>query len=199
MTAQATVAADLRWQLTPEIRALAHFAAARKINAHGLKQWTEWAVDHGAEYIIVDHVDRIHHGDGQNAFHEVSETIRLAKELAAEHHITVILSSQVGRPGDALEQFTPPNLHSLRGAGTKEEEADSVLGVYRPLRPNVTDSEMKAVRQGLADRDTITEQNAMGVMVLKHRLDGPMAGKSVTLRVQHQRVYDLPGRIGSTP
>jgi hypothetical protein len=104
----------------------------------------------------------------------------------------MILASQIGRPHDALEQFMPPNLHELRGAGTKEEEADTVLGIYRPLRPSVTEKDLKAVRSNLAKADTIVAPNAMGVMILKHRLDGNASGKSCVLNVHHQRVSDMP-------
>ena len=190
----AAVETDLRWQQSHDIKTRAHFASTRKINAQGLKRWTEWAVDHCCEFVIVDHVDRIQHGNGTNSFHEVSETVRLAKELAVEHRIVMLMASQVGRPGDPLEQFTPPSLHSMRGAGTKEEEADTVLGIYRPLRMNVADGDLKAVKQGLKPRDDVIEPNVMGVMLLKHRLDGPVAGQMVKLAVKHQRVSDLPER-----
>jgi len=192
--AKAKVDAEIDWQRTPEVRVRAHFASTRKINARGLKTWTQWGVDHGCEFVIVDHVDRVSHGDGRNAFHEMSETVRLAKELAAEHRIVMILASQVGRPAETLEQFMPPSLHALRGGGTKEEEADTVLGIYRPLKATVSEKELKAVRQGLRDRDTVIEPNVMGVMLLKHRLDGPVAGKIVKLGVRHQRVLELDER-----
>lgn len=191
LSAMDRVQADLKWQMSPEIKVRAHFSATRKINAAGLREWTEWAVDHGCDFVVIDHVDRIQHGSGQNSFHEMSETIRLAKELAVEHRIVMLMASQVGRPGDALEQFMPPALHNLRGGGTKEEEADTVLGIYRPLRSNTTDKELKAVRQGLADRETVIEPNVMGVQLLKHRLDGPVAGKVVKLAVRHQRVSHM--------
>lgn len=186
------VQVELKWQRTQEIRELAHFAGTRKINAHGLRKWTEWGVDLGCGVVIVDHVDRIEHGPGKNSFHEVSETIRMAKELAIKHRIVMLLASQVSRPGDQMEQFIPPSLHNLRGAGTKEEEADTVLGVYRPLRANITEPELKRARQGLAEKSLVYQPGVMAVTVLKHRLDGPVAGKIVKLAVKHQRVTDLP-------
>jgi replicative DNA helicase len=188
------VQADLRWQASAEMRLRAHFAATRRINKRGLLQWTEWADDHGCDFVIVDHVDRMQHGDGKNAFHELSETIQLAKELAVEKRIVMLMATQVGRPADALEQFMPPALHNLRGAGTKEEEADTVLGIYRPLKASVTDKDLTAVRQGRKDRDSIVEPNTMGVQLLKHRLDGPVAGKMVRLAVDHGRVTHQPER-----
>lgn len=192
--AQKLVDAQLIWQRSDPIRRLAHFSAARRINARGLRAWTEWAVELGCRFVVIDHIDRVQHGDGKNSFHEISETVRLAKELAVEHGIVMLVASQVGRPSDALEQFMPPSLHNMRGAGTKEEEADTVLGVYRPLKLDATQQQMTAVRQGLAERETVIEPNTMGVMVLKHRLDGVIAGKSIILGVQHQRVTELAER-----
>lgn len=188
------VQAELAWMKSPAIRVRAHFAATRRIDKAGLIAWTKWAVDHGCGFVVIDHVDRMRHGTGQNAFHELSETIQTAKELAVEHRIVMLMATQVGRPADALEQFMPPALHNLRGAGTKEEEADTVLGIYRPLRTSVTDKDLKAVRQGLRDRDTVIEPDTMGVQLLKHRLDGPVAGKMVKLAVEHGRVTHLPER-----
>lgn len=183
---------ELAWMKSPEIRVRAHFAATRRIDKQGLTDWTHWAVDHGCDFLVIDHVDRMNHGTGKNSFHELSETIQLAKELAVEHRLVMLMATQVGRPADMLEAFMPPSLHSLRGAGTKEEEADTVLGIYRPLRADVDDKAMTRVRQGLLDRDAIVEPNMMGVQLLKHRLDGPVAGKMVKLAVEHGRVTHLP-------
>ena len=185
---------ELAWMRSPAVKVRAHFAAARRIDKHGLRDWTLWAVDHGCEFVVIDHVDRMKHGDGKNSFQELSETIQLAKELAVEHRIVMLMATQVGRPADALDQFMPPALHNLRGAGTKEEEADTVLGIYRPLRMGTTDKELKAVRQGLRDRETVIESGTMGVQLLKHRLDGPVAGKMVKLRVDRGCVSDLYDR-----
>lgn len=192
--AQDAVQDQIAWMKTPAIREAAHFSAVRRINARGLRAWTEWAVSHGADFVIVDHIDRIQHGDGRNAFHEVSETVRLAKELAVENGLVMLVASQVGRPTDPVEAFMPPALHNLRGAGTKEEEADTVLGIYRPLRADVTEKEIKRVRQGFANTDVITEPGQMGVRMLKHRLDGAAMGRSVRLGVERGRVSDLPER-----
>lgn len=186
---------ELAWQKSPEIRLRAHFAMARRIDKAGLQAWTEWAVDQGCEFVVIDHIDRMHHGSGKNPFQELSETVQLAKELAVKHRLVMLMATQVGRPsGDALEMFMPPALHTLRGAGTKEEEADTVLGIYRPLKPDVTDKDLKAVRQGLADISTVQEVGMMGVQLLKHRLDGPVAGKTVRLAVDHGRVSHLDPR-----
>ena len=184
------VQAELKWR-NAEIREAAHFSGVRRINASGLRSWTEWAVIFEHEFVIVDHIDRIQHGEGKNSFHEVSETVRLAKELAVENSLVMLVASQVGRPTDPVEAFMPPALHNLRGAGTKEEEADTVLGIYRPLKTGSTEKDIKRVRTGLANSDTIVEPNQMGVRMLKHRIDGSAMGKAVRLGVFHGRISDL--------
>ena len=190
--AMTRVQEELKWQISPPIKLRAHFAGTCKIDRRLLREWTEWAVDQGCGFVVIDHVDRIDHGDGRNPFHELSETIRLAKELAVEHRIVMLMATQVGRPADALSAFMPPALHELRGAGTKEEEADTVLGIYRPLRPDVTDDELKRVRQALLPRDAVIEPNVMGIQLLKHRLDGVVAHQTVKLSVDRGRVLHLP-------
>lgn len=185
---------ELAWQKRKDIAELAMFAGVRTIDAAGLIWWTEWAVNLGADFIVLDHIDRVKHGEGKNPFHEMSETVRTAKELAVENRVIMLVASQVGRPGDAGEAFIPPALHQMRGGGTKEEESDTVLGLYRPLKANTTDADIKRVRQGLAGNDTITEPHQMGVRVLKHRLDGSAFSKACTLGVYHGRVTDLDER-----
>jgi hypothetical protein len=188
------VEAELDWQKSKAVREAAFFSAARMIDARGLRAWTEWAVDRGAEFIVLDHIDRIQHGDGRNPFHEMSQTMRMAKELASEYGLIMLVASQVGRPSDSLEAFLPPQLHNARGGGTKEEESDTVLGIYRPLKPDTTEKDMKRVRQGFAPPESITETGQMAVRVLKHRLDGDAFGKVAKLGVHHGRVMDLPER-----
>lgn len=188
------VKAELDRQKSYPIREQAYFAGVRMIDAEGLREWTAWAVDRGCAFVMLDHIDRVKHGDGRNPFHEMSETVRTAKELASEHKIIMVAASQVGRPGDGAEAFVPPALHNLRGGGTKEEESDTVLSVYRRLKPEVTDGDIKKVRQGFKPVADVLEPHQMGVQLLKHRLDGEAFGKVATLAVNHGRISDLPER-----
>ncbi len=188
------VQSDLKVQMTLKG---AHFAATRRVNKHRLTLWTQWAADHGCCAVIVDHVDRMEHGSGKNSFHEMSETIVLAKELAVKHELVMILASQVGRPnGDPLQRFTPPALHELRGGGTKEEESNAVLAVYRPLDVDVTEQDMKRVRQGLKPESSIYQPDTMAVRVLKHRMDGGTLGRETRLELKRGRLIEPPIREG---
>jgi KaiC/GvpD/RAD55 family RecA-like ATPase len=200
IAARTAVLEDMRdFQGQQDIRERALFAAARFVDRTTLAHWTRGAVaKYGTEIVIVDHIDRIHHGDGRNSFHELSETVRLAKELAVELQIRMLVASQVGRPSDKLERFTPPSLHELRGAGTKEEEADEVLTVYQPMRTDLPAKQlaakMQAVRLGQIQDSEIIQPNVMAVRELKNRIDGAVRGRTALLDVVKGRLTDQPVR-----
>jgi KaiC/GvpD/RAD55 family RecA-like ATPase len=200
VAARDRVLADMRdYQDRPDVAERALFAATRFVDRATLEKWTSGAVrKYGTEVVIVDHIDRVHHGDGRNSFHELSETVRLAKELAVRHQIVMLIASQVGRPSDATTRFTPPTLHDLRGAGTKEEEADEVLAVYQPLRTDLTAKEMadrlRAVQLGAAPESEILALGTMAVKELKNRVDGAVRGRHTLLSVDRGRLVDVPER-----
>jgi hypothetical protein len=155
--------------------------------------WTEWAVNLGAEFVIVDHIDRIDHGEGKNSFHEVSETVRLAKELAVEHGIVMLVASQ------SVDRRTPRSVHAAgaaQPARRRHEGGGSRHGArYLPTTARRRRREGDQARAARArERGHDHRANQMGVRVLKHRLDGGAMGRSVRLEVYHGRVLDLEER-----
>lgn len=188
------VSSHMQRQKSAEVSSLAHFSNRRFIDAVGLQQATEWAVDHGAEFVIVDHLNRIDITGGRTAFEEHTKVVRTAKEMAVRHGIAMLCASQVGRPnGDPLQRFMPPALHEMRGGGTSEEEANTVLGIFRPLIPDINDKALTEVRQGRREEQTIYQPDIMAVRVLKHRLDGLQLGNQALLRVTNGRLYNRFG------
>lgn len=191
--ARSLVKAELQWQKSEEVRRLAHFSTTRFVDRDGLIAWTDWAMQRGCEIVIVDHIDRMQHGNSGNSFEDLSETVRLTKELAVHYRIVMLVASQVGRPKESLQRFMPPMLSEMRGAGTKEEEADAVLAVYRPLKKGTTEKQMTMVRQGLLEEHEIYEASKMAVRVLKHRLDGAQLGTAI-MDVEKGRLISRPLR-----
>lgn len=193
--AKARIREALSRQKSHEIRELARFCEARFINAALLRRWTTWAIEHGAMVVFIDHLNRIARDEHRTSFDGHSHVVTTAKELAVEHGIVMLAASQVGRPnGDPVQRFTPPALHELRGGGTSEEEANTVLMIYRPLKSGITGQQMKLVRQGLAEESTLYEEGLMAVRVAKHRLLGLQKEQTVILRVEHGRVLDRYSR-----
>lgn len=190
--AKAAIQVEMQRQKSGDLKALARFCEARFINAALLKVWTQWAVDHGSEVIIVDHINRIARDGDKSSFDAHSHVVTTAKELAVEHNIVMLAASQVGRPnGDPLQKFTPPALHELRGGGTSEEEANTVLIIYRPLnKETATPQQQKLVRQGLAEESTLYTEGLMAIRVAKHRLLGLQKDTTAVLRVEHGRILN---------
>lgn len=189
----ASVGEALDWQRRPEIRSLVKFAPTKVVDVAMLAKVAKWTAGEGRQVLIVDHVDRIDHGDGFNAFAEMSRTIRTAKELAIEHKLIVILASQAKRPSDPLQRFMPMEESDMRGGGTKEEESDLILTAYRPLKPGTTAEQLREVRQGLLSESYVIQPDVMGLKNLKSRLIGTLKGRTCALRVDRGRVVDLEG------
>lgn len=150
------------------------------------------AEDSGTTLLIVDHIDRIAtEGDGYEA---MVNMVRRLKELARDHDIVIIAASQSnrqGRMGDRLAVYHPPRLETMRGGGIKEEEADLVLGLYRPIRdcpPQLTAKEwsqrLSQARQGTVPVSEIISPDRMGIALLKHRTRSN-EGAQCFLRIEH--------------
>lgn len=80
--------------------------------------------------VIVDFLTRLKtHVQDEEEY--LSYATRVIKDMAKELEIAVIIISQVNR-GAGEEGGTPLTMQAGRGSGTIEENADFVLGVYRP-------------------------------------------------------------------
>lgn len=190
--AKRIIAEQLKLFDTPMWRPLHHFATARHVTAAVLEQWIRWSAEQGATFVIVDHIDRVDVGPGRNSADEMRRMVVKCKELAEELKIVVILVSQVKRPEQRTLSLAPPSLEDLAGSSSKERESSIVLALWRMLRPEVGTKEINRVRMGVAGCDiaSLWEPGAMGVRVLKHRLDGDGFGKQVRLRVRGSKIVD---------
>jgi len=109
--------------------------------------------------VIVDFLQRV-----QSKITDEYDFLRKAtkyfKDIAKELKVALILLSQVSRERSG-EGWRPLMLRSGRGSGTLEEDADFVLGIYRPeLKPGITADEQfkvqdKIMLQMLKSRRTL--------------------------------------------
>lgn len=86
---------------------------------------------YGLDLLVIDHLGLVEHEDRKmNAIQRTSENTRMAKLIAKELKIPVILLAQLNR---ALEQRPNkrPIPSDLRDSGSIEQDADTVLFVYR--------------------------------------------------------------------
>jgi len=158
----------------------------------------------GAHVLIVDHVDRIDTDPKDTEYMALKRLIRRLKELARDHKLVLLVASQMNREArkaDRLGAYRAPQLHQMQGGGTKEQEADVVLGLWRPLRQQLPDETaedykkiMSAAKAGHIPASDVTEPNTMAVVLLKHRTHGERDGNRCKLSVHHGRIAEIPER-----
>ncbi len=183
------------------LRDVVHFVPELFIDLEAIESAARSAATTGARVLMIDHVDRVETGGDRDAFAANQRMIRRLKELARDHDLVVLAASQLNREaraGDRLAVYSPPQLHHMRGGGTKEEEADIALGLWRPRRAMRVDESkdefralLKAARAGDVEPHLVLEQNTVGLQVLKHRADGAREGRETRLHIEGGVISDI--------
>lgn len=137
------------------------------------------------DLIVVDYLQLISGNDsrGANRVMEVSEISRALKGLARELNVTVIACSQLSR---APEQRSPhiPLLSDLRESGSIEQDADTVMMIYRD---DVYISEEEWYRQ---NPERAYPEGIAQIIVAKHR-NGPTGSVYLRFRKHLTRFEDI--------
>lgn len=185
--AQDILSDELERLNSPEMRQLAFFATTDYVNRVELQKWIDGGVrKYGVQIVIVDHIDQMDHGPGKNAPGELTATVQLIHTLARKHKMPIIVASQISRNRDPIRRHSPPDKHDLAGASGKERIMAIGIGLWRPLRMDLTIEELREIKQkafqGRTGQDKIYEKNTMGVRLLKDRL-GDVPGKQCFLHV----------------
>lgn len=85
---------------------------------------------HGIEAIFVDYIQLVAGTTNEGRVQEVSQVTKCLKEVAKELNIPVVALSQLSRAVEQRENKRP-QLSDLRESGSIEQDADSVMFVYR--------------------------------------------------------------------
>lgn len=190
--AQEQINDELRWQLSSDVRSIAHFAPGSRIDITTLTNWTKWAVDRGVGVLIVDHFHRMSFEQGDHARASMSESVRRSKQLAVDHGISMVMAAQVNRGSRSeLDKYFAPPLNALRECGTLEEEADAVLMLHRALKDGVTRKQLTAVTNGEASVSTVAAPDTIALCIRKNRKNGAVVDKpSIRLTIKNGRITD---------
>lgn len=186
--AEAKVQREMEWLASTKVSRLALFANTEYVNRDELNYWIRGGVrKYGLRSVIIDHIDQVKHGEGLNPVAEITSTVQLLHELAREYQIPIIIASQLKRAyGDAFKRYSPPDEEDFAGASGKERIASVMLGLWRPLRVDLSVAELKDLKerakQGSAAEDRLFQENTMGVRLLKDRL-GTSPGKQTMVFV----------------
>ena len=118
-------------------------------------------MEHGLDLLIVDYLQLLNAGgrvSPENRVQEISKISRDLKRLARELRVPVIAVSQLSRNVENRPSKLP-QLSDLRESGSIEQDADTVLMLYRDDyydedtdRPGITDVFVRKQRQGPTGR-----------------------------------------------
>ncbi len=136
------------------------------------------------DLVVVDYLQLIQGtGRGDNRVSEVSDISRSLKGLARELDVTVIACSQLSR---APEQRVPhvPMLSDLRESGSIEQDADTVMFIYRE---DVYTNEEEWQR---TNPERAFPEGIAQIIVAKHR-NGPTGNVHLRFRKNLTRFEDL--------
>lgn len=151
----------------------------------------------GADLLIIDHIDHIEHGAGRSGFEDSRMLSHLVLDQAQGAGLRTLVATQFNNEslrGNRLGPYLPPQPHYVYMGGHKRQVAWGMLGIYKPMRDNLTPEELKAARAGTMAPDEFIEPNVMALCVMKHRHLGSHEGKIAKLRFDHGRLHDIPER-----
>jgi replicative DNA helicase len=94
-------------------------------------------VRHGIKVVFVDYLQLLADESSENDYQRVSQIGRRLKYMAGTYMVNVVAACQVRRD-KARKEGEPPALEDLRGSGTLEQEADTVVCIGRKQGENVT-------------------------------------------------------------
>lgn len=192
---RAALVADIRGQLTLGDRDKFLVCPSQRINAAGLRGAFQNAAVAGADLVIIDHIDHVSHGGMKAGFEDARALSGLVLDEAQRTSLRVIAATQFNNEslrGDRLGPHHPPQPHHVFMGSHKRQIAWGMLGVYRPLRADLTPDDLKKARAGVLQPDQYLEPDTMAVSIMKHRHYGSHEGRHVKLRFDHGRLSDIP-------
>lgn len=174
-----------------------YLAPAPRIDLAALRNCFEEASRMDASVLMVDHVDHLGTGDNRDLYNESVAVNNALKDYADSSRMLVVASTQFNLEAvrnDPLDKFLPPREHYVKMGNHKREIATSMLGLYRPIRQNVTEDELKEVRRKFRSPRDILEPWQMAVLQMKARKDGEGEGQRCVLSTEGYHVSHLPER-----
>lgn len=157
---------------------------------------------HGHQIIVIDHIDQV--GDevdalsgrkarGLDAVEKVNNAVL---QYARAYKMVAICMSQANMSvqGDGLNplfRFRPLELKHVMYNSYKVKNAAQIIGIYRPLKPDITREDFRLAREGAIDPMEVLDGERMGLNALKLRHRGRNEQTKISLAYVNGRVRDL--------
>jgi replicative DNA helicase len=150
----------------------------------------EEAQTFGADVILIDHVHHIR-VEGNNSAAEFVRLCQVLHDFTKSQRIPIVAMAQLNRgtgPKDRLKPYLPPDVDGIQMGKVLEQVSSVVLGLYRPLRQDITPYDRSQMRLGASVKNYL-KPNTMAVSVLKSRISGDV-GEIVDLVYDRGHIRD---------
>ncbi len=109
--------------------------------------------EHGIKIILIDYLQLIKLAGRRELSREaeISKICRELKQLAKQHQVAVVITSQLSRAVETRGGDKKPQLSDLRESGAIEQDADKVLFIHRPEYYGITEDEDGNTTKGVAE------------------------------------------------
>jgi replicative DNA helicase len=135
-------------------------------------------IAYGLRCIIIDYLGLLDDNSGDKSYERISQISRKLKRLSMDLDIPVICAAQLNREVERRVDHKP-QISDLRDSGAIEQDADTILLIYRP---DLYEEEIvKAREEGI---DIINKAN---LIIGKQRQGGEVAGSHITLHWNPQK------------
>ena len=131
----------------------------------------------GVDLVVTDHVDHVGADpDGGLSGYAASEAVQHdALEAAERFGYAVLLMSQLNSSrvsNDKLHRYRRPIPDWLWMKGAKDQVVTTMIGIYRPMKPDIDDKLLMAVREGHEESWRVALPHTMGLVDMLSRFNG---------------------------
>jgi replicative DNA helicase len=104
--------------------------------------WEKYVVERGIKVMFIDYIQLLGEQKyNRNRHQELSYISQRLKKFAQQHHVALVVTSQLSRAVETRGGSRQPILSDLRESGSLEQDADKVAFIYRPEYYGLTEDE----------------------------------------------------------
>lgn len=169
------------------------FTSYERVGPKQVQEMMDTAKEWGADAVVVDHVDHIGGEAGKNEFSVAVATNHLLLELAQKHRLKVIITSQTNQTGKAQDRWRdhrPLRDEVVRFGDIKKQVATTMMGFFRPVRPNLLKEEKEMVEFGEKPLSDVLLSGANRFNVMASRAYGSRIGMTGLVGWERGRIVE---------
>lgn len=160
----------------------------------GVRMAAHEAASKGLTLLVVDHAHRMALDDAESKTVSLENAVRALKDIAVESRLTLLVMAQARRRQGYLDHMSCPRTDESLGTSAFEQEANTMLGVFRPTVAGLSKVDRQEFNDGLRPLKDALLPNTMGVEVLKFRRNGDKVGERALLHCENGIVTDRSAR-----